>query len=362
MRTLNRPRPAFTRVLAVALAAAALVVLARLDVLWAAKPAPKPAPNRPISYLTPTKTMDIAVIDENGSSSVTVNRDTLGTYPRWSPDGLLIGGYYKWLGSDDAIMAMIPSGANEQAILTEGEFLAWNLSRPGVQGSTGFDFYSSNCWLGTDAIIFTGSTTYLDESGQAYTDNRLFIVEASGGITPLTESAPHEGYDRDPHWSAALDKVVFATTGDFDPELYAINPDGTDLQQITNLGGGERHLRWPVWSPAGDRIVVSVRPGPTSNWQLWILDVDLTQPNPGEGPGGRVTFLDQFKVIDGGGGYVQTAAWSPDGQRLVFSRTVYDSRNRRFFELVIADAASGAETVIKRSSSNIELPDWNPVP
>ena len=357
----NRLNPAFTRVLAVALAAGALVVLANSDVLWGAKPVP--SVNRPISYLTPTKSFNIAVIDEAGTSSVTVNRDTTGTYPRWSPNGLFIGGYYKWLGNEHAIMAMSPSDANEQIVLSEGQFLTWNLSRPGVLNSTGFDFFSSNCWLGTEAIIFTASTTYAGETNPA---NRLFIVDASAAITPLTESAPHaENYDRDPHWTAALGefgKVVFATTGDLSPELYAINPDGSGLQQITNFAGSVSQLRWPTWSPAGDRLVVAVRAGAPSYWQLWILDVDLSQPNPGQGTGGCITSLDLFKVIDGGGGYPQTAAWSPDGQRIVLSRTVYDSRNRRFFELVIADAASGAETVLKRTSSNIELPDWNPMP
>ena len=344
----------FGAVFTALIAIAALAALAMHSTAKGARPGV--VVKRPISYLTATSSFNIEVIDEQGSSSITVNRDTPGSYPRWSPDGLRIGGYYKWLGTDNAIMAMSPSGANEQVVLTEGEFLAWNLSR-GVLDSTRFNFFSSNCWLGTDAIIFTGSTTYLGAGGQTLTDSRLFIVGATGIITPLTELAPHAAtWDFDPHWSNARNKVVFAggRGGSASPELYTINPDGTGLQQITNFGGSVSNLHWPVWSPAGDRIVVALRPA-GSYWQLWILDVDLTKLNP-------VTAMHPFKVVDGGGGYVQTPAWSPDGKRIVFSRTVYDSRNRRFFELVIANAASGAETVIKRSSSNIELPDWNPVP
>lgn len=342
----------FSPVAASLLLSAALAVLVMHSTAKGAKP--PVVIKRPISYVTSTSSFDIAVIDERGSSSATVNRDIFG-FPCWSPDGLLLGGYYKWLGNVEAIMAMNPGGANEQSILTEGEFLAWNLDRPGVQDSTGFDFLSSNCWLGTGAIIFAGSTTYLGDGGQTLTANRLFIVDAIG-ITPLTESAPHAAtYDFDPHWSSALDKVVFATHADANPELYAINPDGSALQQITDFGGSVSHLHRPVWSPSGDRIVVGVHPSSGNTWQLWILHVDLSQPNP-------VTTMVPFKVIDGGGGYVQTPAWSPDGGRIVFSRTVYDSRNRRFYELVIADATSGVETVIKRSTSNIESPDWNPVP
>lgn len=326
---------------------------------------PMPSVSRPISYLTATSDFNIAVVDESGANSVTINKSASDSYPRWSPDGRFIGGYYG-TSTDDALMIMSPSGASEHSILDHSEFQAWNLARPGVEASAGFEFFSSNCWLGTNAIIFTATTTYAaglpGEAAGTPTD-RLFVVDAAGAIRPLTESVPHGSqYDRDPHYSPALDKVVFATTGTQTPELYAINPDSTGLQQVTNFGGSVQQLRWPVWGPAGDRIVACVRTGATSNWQLWILHVDLSQPNPGLGAGGRVTIIDPFKVVDGGGGYVQTAAWSPTGNRVVFSRTVYDSRNRRFFELVIADATSGAETVIKRTSSNIELPDWNPAP
>ena len=296
------------------------------------------------------------MIDEKGSSSITVNRDTPGSYPRWSPDGLLIGGYHKWLGTENAIMAMSPSGANEQIVLKQGGFLAWNLSRVGTQDYTRFGFFSSNCWLGRDAIIFAGNNA--DTVG-AFRRQHLFIVDR-GVIQPLTESAPDATYDFDPHWSETLKKVVYVGgkgEGIGSPELYTINRDGTGAQKLTTFGSSVTYLHWPVWSPAGDRIVVSAKAGSTSYWQLWILDVGHdANLNP------VVTWIRPFKVVDGGGGYVQTPAWSPDGQRIVFSRTVYDSRNRRFFELVIADAASGAETVIKRSSSNIELPDWKPVP
>jgi len=344
---------------------AILVVLLVTSALvaWGAKPAP--SVSRPISYLTSTTAFNIAVVDESGTSSVTVNRNASDSYPRWSPDGLFLGGYYV-PSSDDSLMIMSPSGANEHSILDKSEFQAWNLSRPGVQSSQGFEFFSSNCWLGTNAMIFAATTTY-DASFAGETPdtpvNRLFIVDASGAIRPLTESASHGSlYDRDPHHSPALHKVVFATAGNLRADLFAIDPSGTGLLQITDFGTSVQQLRWPVWSPSGDRILVSARTSLAANWQLWILHVDLNQPNPGLGAGGRVTMIEPFKVADSGGGYVQTAAWSPDGKRIVFSRTVYDGRNRRYFELVIADAATGVESVIKHTTSNIEMPDWNPVP
>lgn len=349
------PTKRFSAVSAALLVIAALAAVATHSTAKGAKP--PVVVKRPISYLTATSSFNIAVIDEKGSSSITVNRDTSGSYPRWSPDGLLIGGHYKSLGTDLGIMAMSPSGANEQIVLTEGEFLAWNVSRSVVLDYTRFGFFSSNCWLGTDAIIFAGNNA--DSGEGTLRAQHLFIVDADGIISPLTELAPYATYDFDPHWSKALDKVVYVGgqgEGIGSPELYTINPDGTKPQQITTFGGSVGNLHWPVWSPTGDRIVVALRPA-GSYWQLWILDVVLDADM-----NLVVTAMHPFKIVDGGGGYTQTPAWSPDGKRIVFTRVVYDSRNRRFFELVIADAANGAETVIKRSSSTIELPDWNPVP
>ena len=107
---------------------------------------------RPISYLTATSSFNIEVIDEKGSSSITVNRSTSGTHPRWSPDGLRIGGYYKWLGNDHAIMAMSPSGANEQSILTQGEFLAWPGTWPAPVCRTRLGFISSRAIAGSERM------------------------------------------------------------------------------------------------------------------------------------------------------------------------------------------------------------------
>jgi Tol biopolymer transport system component len=227
---------------------------------------------------------------------------------------------------------------------------------------------SDTCWLGSNAIIFAGLVKY-DASlfggdpSQTVGARRLFIVGHTGAITPLTEDATFDGTtfsDSDPHWSEALDAVVFVGTAHLSldvgaaNELYAIKPDGTGLTQITSVGASVQ-LRAPVWSPTGDRIAVSIEN------ELWVLRVDLTQPNPGTGAGGRVTQAYALKTNVSAGDRV-CSAWSPDGRRLVFNRTVASTPRNISDELVIVDAASGAETVIVRKSNIVEMPDWNIVP
>src|SRR5262245_42071958 len=252
-------------------------------------------------------------------------------------------------------MVMSPSGANEHVVMTATQFNAWNLSRPGVLDSQ----YPSTrqrdfpCWLGNDAFIFAGDTTY-DAAlfggtpGETITATRLFTVDATGTIAPLTEIAALgvTASDYNAHWSPALNKIVFNGSG----QLCAINPDGTDLVLIirsSNVG----NWQYAVWSPAGDRLAV----GEGLSRSLWILDVDLSQPNPGMGEGGRVTAMLPFKApIDG---QIRTPAWSPDGRFLVYSR----SRNTVGDYILVADVVTGEEQIVCGPVPNTWGPDWDPL-
>ena len=319
-----------------------------------------PPPNiaRPICFEVGQKNQSVLQrADVNGTSIITVNTGVRSQtqWPRWSPDGLLIGGYYKTVNKDAALMVMSPSGANEHVVMTATQFNAWNLSRPGVLDSR----YPSNrqrdfpCWLGNDAFIFAGDTTY-DATlfggtpGETITATRLFIVDATGTIAPLTEIAALGGTDSDynAHWSPALNKIVFNGSG----QLYAINPDGTDLVPIirsSNVG----NWQYAVWSPAGDRLVV----GEGLSRSLWILDVDLSQPNPGMGEGGRVTAMLPFKAPTDG--QIRTPAWSPDGRFLVYSRSRYTVGDY----ILVADVVTGDEHVVCGPVPNTWGADWDPL-
>jgi Tol biopolymer transport system component len=330
------------------------------------KPNPPP-PNipRPICFSSTIQKPFQGVLqraDVNGTSTITVKAGVHVTqWPRWSPDGLLIGGYHKTVDRDTALMVMSPDGGNEQVVMTASHFNAWNLSRPGVVDSQ----YPSNsirsypCWLGNNAFIFSGQTTY-DASffggnpGETITLTRLFIVDANGTIAPLTETAAlgvtfsHSS----PHWSPALNKVVFTIAGS---GLYAINPNGTGLVQIIR-SATVTNWQYAVWSPAGDRLAV----GEGIARSIWILDVDLSQPNPGMGEGGRVTAMLPFKTDENG--QVRTPAWSPDGQFLVYSHGkgttgAYSLGNY----IVIADVATGAEAIACGPVPDTWGPDWDPL-
>jgi len=135
--------------------------------------------------------------------------------------------------------------------------------------------------------------------------------------------------------------------------LYAVNPDGTALVQITDFRANSQFLRDPRWSPDGARIAVAAYDQTGGGDDLWILDIDLLASNPGIG--GCVTFLDFFKT-----GFEQdnAPAWSPTGDSIVFWRWTSTEGS----QLVIADIVSGEETVVINSNIYVDYPDWKPVP
>jgi len=352
---------------------------------------PQPTNDRTILFqsINSTSTVQIQLMRDDGTGVVKINNSSgLEPYlwPRWSPDGTMIGGYYKSLNNDVAIMAMRADGSQEEIVVSEAQFNAFNLARSGVLDSRlmgGGRNRPAPYWLGNGAMIFQAYTQYdpsfFDETDPGYGSEgiRLFIADSGTGLHPLSETAllnagpyaDNRYYDADPHWSPVLDAIVFVSNRSGFDELYSILPDGTGLTQITDFRvpaeyPDEPTLLTPVWDPWGERIAVVVDfTADGYARDLLILDIDLTQPEPGTGAGGRITGVNPFKVsfrpLD------ESPSWSPSGDRLLFHRYAAAGLS----QIVIADVATGAETVIAETQMretrlvpNILLPDWKPVP
>lgn len=56
------------------------------------------------------------------------------------------------------------------------------------------------------------------------------------------------------------------------PDIFTMNPDGSDVRQLTNLGPNDSAF-WENWSPNGRQIVFS-RSSPDHAAQLWLMNGD----------------------------------------------------------------------------------------
>src|SRR4051812_40255830 len=57
------------------------------------------------------------------------------------------------------------------------------------------------------------------------------------------------------------------------PDVYTMNPDGSDVKQLTNWGP-DHPAFWESWSPDGKQIVFSEYPAPDYIGQLWLMNAD----------------------------------------------------------------------------------------
>ncbi|CAN5691357.1 hypothetical protein BH24GEM1_BH24GEM1_31280 [soil metagenome] len=145
----------------------------------------------------------------------------------------------------------------------------------------------------------------------------IYVMDADGGNQArLTNNLRMDSH---PGWSPDGEKIVFRSNLDGDHDIYTMNPDGSELTNLTSSSPAEDS--GPDWSPDGkqitfhtDRDAFGVGRVLNRNLEIYRMDADGSDPT-------RLTFTD----FSGGGnsaldltGYDLLPAWSPKGDRIVF--------------------------------------------
>jgi Tol biopolymer transport system component len=145
-----------------------------------------------------------------------------------------------------------------------------------------------------------------------------------------------------PAWSPDGSTIAFDRSSMFGQDIWAMNPDGTNLRQLTTQGG----LR-PNWSPDGTKIAYSSFDSGGHNRQIFLM------PAAGE-TGGRIqlTFTSGFNIF-GERSSNDFPAWSPDGLEITFD-TNRDGDN----EVYTMKADGSLQIAVSGSPFFDGAPDW----
>ena len=67
------------------------------------------------------------------------------------------------------------------------------------------------------------------------------------------------------------DLIVFNSDRDGDSEIFVMNPDGTQIRQLTDSYNWDNE---PAWSPDGKRIAFDG--GRDDDWEIFVMNADGT--------------------------------------------------------------------------------------
>lgn len=212
-------------------------------------PAWSPTGDR-VAFASPTD-QDVWVVGEAGLNLEKISSDLSNEFaPAWSPDGEFV-----------VFAALDVTRGIGMVFIVE-------LGQPGQQ-----------------LILTAPHTSYLDPdwspdgSQLAYASNRDGNVEiyvapllySSGSIQVGTSTRiTHDvHWDTDPRWSPDGRKIVFTSQRDGDSEIFLMNSNGENAQQMTYNTDIDED---PVWSPDGSQILfTSWRDG---NAEIYVMNAD----------------------------------------------------------------------------------------
>jgi Tol biopolymer transport system component len=132
---------------------------------------------------------------------------------------------------------------------------------------------------------------------------QLFLLDVESGVqTPLLTDQGQPVLGRFPSWSPNGQKIAFDTR---EQNIFVINSDGSDLEQLTYPDPNFRGSIRPDWSPDGRKIAF-MRGFGGGITQIYVMKADGSDPVP---------------LTDSNDGRNAGPDWSPDGRRIAFTST-----------------------------------------
>ena len=128
--------------------------------------------------------------------------------------------------------------------------------------------------------------------------------------------------------------IVFVSGRSGPQQIWRMNMDGTDAQQLTS---GEGDASNPAWHPNGEIVAFSWTRGfAPGNFNIFLMDVATRR----------------FDQLTHGAGRNENPSWSPDGRHLVFAS------NRKGKMQIFTMLADGTHVQQLTTEGRNEMPVW----
>lgn len=220
---------------------------------------------------------EIYVMDYDGANQQTITANGgLNKFPEWSFDN-----------SKLAFVTKLPH-ANR-----------WELWVQDLKGGRSV-LQAPTSYVSSPAFSPDGTKMVFSAREVNRADADIYVAELDSG--QRSNRSNHPAIDTSPTWSPTGQQIAFVSNRSGSPQLWVMDADGSNLQQLVTEGG---HCDSPDWSPDGRLIAYS--------WQAptrWKHDIYVIE----------VATKKIFQLTSGMGSN-ESPHWSRDGRHLAFQST-----------------------------------------
>lgn len=169
-----------------------------------------------------------------------------------------------------------------------------------------------------------------DGNGDEADFSQIYIMNLDGSDVQQVTSA--EGFHREPAWSPDGDNIAFAGTRDGVANIYVMNIATGEETQITDSDAVDSA---PEWSPNGEQLLFANNADGDS--EIFVMDAD----------GNNITQLTDNQTFD------YFAEWSPDGEQILYA-SVHEGQTQIF--VMNADGSNPRQ--VTESEFGASYPAW----